>query len=112
MKTTKGIAHKEWTCNFKGCKKKITKGEKYFLWHIQPGYMAQRQHTSHGQPANPESVAKKTTKATKKKATKKKAARKVTKKKATKKATKKTVLRKKKLGRKRRVTKTTKKGGK
>jgi len=67
MKTTKGIAHKEWTCNFKGCKKKITKGEKYFLWHIQPGYMAQRQHTSHGQPANPESVAKKTTKATKKK---------------------------------------------
>ncbi len=88
MKVETGTAKKEWACKHQDCRKKITKGQKYYLWHLKGD--ALRQHQDHGQP---------TVKSTVKAATKKK-------------ATKKTVLRKKKLGRKRRVTKTTKRGGK
>ena len=69
-----GIARKEWICNFTDCRKKISKGQEYLLWHVQG--TARRQHTEHGQPTV-KPATKKTTKAaakvTKKKATKKKA---------------------------------------
>ncbi len=61
MKVETGTARKPWPCNFPDCKKKIGKGQDYYLWHISPGFMAQRQHQEHGEPAQP-SPKKKTTK--------------------------------------------------
>jgi len=77
MKIEEGTARKEWTCNFADCRKKIKKGETYFLWHIAPGYMAQRQHTEHGQPTVKPATKKATKTATKKMATKKKTTKKI-----------------------------------
>ena len=58
-----GKARKPWPCNHNGCKKKIAKGQAYYLWHL--GGEALRQHQDHGQPvAKP--ATKKTTKAAKK----------------------------------------------
>jgi len=78
MKVETGKARKPWPCNHNGCKKKIAKGQEYFLWHIRG--VAQRQHTEHGQPAVAKPATKKPTKAakkvTKKKVSKKKVAKK------------------------------------
>jgi len=60
-KVETGTARKIWPCNFKDCRRKIGKGQEYYLWHIRPGYLAQRQHTEHGEPAQP-APKKKTTK--------------------------------------------------
>jgi len=75
MKIETGTARKEWVCNHNGCKKKIQKTEKYFLWHIAGG-TARRQHQDHGKPAVKPATKKAVTKkkvTSKKKTTKKKA---------------------------------------
>ena len=68
MKIEEGKARKPWRCDFKGCKKKIEKGQAYYLWHLKGE--AQRQHQDHGEPAV-KPTAKRTTKAMTKKTTKK-----------------------------------------
>ena len=80
MKVETGTARKPWPCNFKGCRKTIGKGQEYFLWHISPGFMAQRQHQDHGEPAQPAPKKKTTKKISRKKATRKVSVRKVEKK--------------------------------
>ena len=84
MKVEQGTARKIWPCNFKGCRRKIAKGQEYFLWHVSPGFKARRQHQDHGAPAQP-APKKKTTKKAVAKVTAKKTSKKVAKKKAQKK---------------------------
>lgn len=75
MRIEEGKAVKQWPCKHNGCRKPITKGQRYYLWHSLGD--ALRQHHDHGTPAvknNTKQAAAKT------KVTKKKAAKKTTKK--------------------------------
>lgn len=51
MRVEEGTAKKEWPCKHNGCRKSITKGQSYYLWHLNGS--ALRQHQDHGQPAQP-----------------------------------------------------------
>ena len=85
MKVEEGRAVKEWPCKHQDCRKKITKGDRYFLWHLNGN--ALRQHVAHGEPAaNP--ATKATKKATAKKKVAKKTSKKISRKRVTKKGSK------------------------